>query len=241
MNGERFVTSAGARLWTTADGSGPLAIFCNGGPGCDDYLAPVSAMLEDLCRVVRFEPRGCGRSDYDGNYALETMIADLDAVREAYGGDECILCGHSFGADLALAYTMAYPGRVKGLVGISGGRMVDDREWSRIYHENRDRIGESYGGKEFIADPGVNEIGNRSWKEYIKREHLLRDLARISVPAIFIAGSEDIRPSWPARQLASLLPRGEFHEVAGAAHCIWLTHGGELNKLLHQSIARIIG
>ena len=40
----------------------------NGGPGCDDYLGPVSALVEDKARIIRFEPRECGRSDWDGNY-----------------------------------------------------------------------------------------------------------------------------------------------------------------------------
>lgn len=238
---ERFVTLDGARLWTTSDGSGPLLILLNGGPGCDDYLAPVAVMVEEICQVVRFEPRGCGRSDYDGRYDLKTAIGDLDGIRAAYGQERALLCGHSAGVDLALAYAMAHPQHVLGIVGIAGGRMVDDREWSRIYHENLDKIGESYGGKEFIADPLVNEIGNRSWKEYIKREHLLSDLARIAPPVIFIGGTEDIRPAWPTRQLASLIPRATYEAIEGAPHNIWLTHPDELKRLLRQSIERIIG
>ena len=38
----RFVQSDGARLWSTASGSGPPVICFNGGPGCDDYLEPVA-------------------------------------------------------------------------------------------------------------------------------------------------------------------------------------------------------
>ena len=58
----RYVSSGTGRLWWCASGAGtPLPIF-NGGPGCDDYLGPVAAMIDDLCRVIRFEPRGCGRS-----------------------------------------------------------------------------------------------------------------------------------------------------------------------------------
>ena len=46
----------------------------NGGPGCDDYLGPVAEMIDDLCQVIRFEPRGCGRSDWDGNYDIDTTL-----------------------------------------------------------------------------------------------------------------------------------------------------------------------
>ena len=72
---ERYVRSGEARLWTCSTGAGTPFLMFNGGPGCDDYLAPVAAMIEDMCEVVRFEPRGCGRSDWDGRYDVDVEIA----------------------------------------------------------------------------------------------------------------------------------------------------------------------
>ena len=72
---ERYVRSGEARLWTCSTGAGTPFLMFNGGPGCDDYLAPVAAMIEDMCEVVRFEPRGCGRSDWDGRYDVHTLQA----------------------------------------------------------------------------------------------------------------------------------------------------------------------
>ena len=71
---ESIITIGNTKVWTIKDGNGIPCILCNGGPGCDDYLAPISNMIRDLCEVVRFEPRGCGRSDYDGNYEIERTI-----------------------------------------------------------------------------------------------------------------------------------------------------------------------
>ena len=227
---EQFVTLEKARLWTTSNGKGIPLLLCNGGPGCDDYLGPVSALIEDRCQVVRFEPRGCGRSTYDGQYGLATTIADMEAIRQAYDIDRWVVGGHSAGPDVALAYALAYPSRVLGLIGIAGGRIVNDRDWSAVYREKRDTIGEDYGGKEFIADPAVNRMGNADWKAFIKRPTLLKDLAALQIPATFINSEQDIRPNWPTRQLAQLLPRGRYVEIAGAAHCSWLTHSEELKK-----------
>lgn len=237
---DRIIDNAGAKLWSTVTGTGPVnVILCNGGPGCDDYLGPVATLIEDRCRVVRFEPRGCGRSTRDGRYDLHTQLDDLDAVRRAYAMDRPILCGHSAGVDTILAYALRWPDRVRGLIGISGGRIVNDREWSRVYKENLARIGEDHGGKVFDADPRVNEIGNASWREFITAPTLLRDLARLDVPATFLFGTADIRPSWPTRQLAALLPRGEYVEIAGAAHSIWLTHADGLRVALIAVIERV--
>lgn len=234
---ERYLDNGGCRLWSIATGNeaGLPAILVNGGPGCDDYLWEVAAMIEPRCRVVRFEPRGCGRSDYDGNYDLDTMTADLDLVRDSYGFERTILIGHSFGPDLALAYTVRNPDRVAGVVAIAGGRIVNDRDWSEKYHRERDMRGERQP-KTFVADPRVNEIGNRTYRDYIKRPALLSELAAIACPVRFIAAGADIRPNWPARQLAHLIPDAGYTEIADAEHCIWMSHPAELKQALDAAL-----
>jgi len=224
---ERYVNT-GARLWTTVSGTGLPTLFFNGGPGCDDYLEPVARLIEDRCQVVRFEPRGCGRSEWDGSYDHDTLIQDADAVREAYGFDRCLLLGHSHGPNLALAYALQYPERTIGIIGLAGGKVLDDREWSRLYHERLESVGEDVGGKIWQADAAVNELGNASWREYCDRPSLYRELSELQVPCVFINGAEDIRPNWPTQQLAELIPNARYVEIQGAAHTICLTHANEL-------------
>ena len=59
---EQYVFSGNARIWTSTSGAGVPVLMFNGGPGCDDYLASVATLIEEVCQVIRFEPRGCGRS-----------------------------------------------------------------------------------------------------------------------------------------------------------------------------------
>ena len=77
---ERIVSSAdGTPLWTIAEGDGPLTILLSsGGPGCPDYLAPLSALLASRDRrVVRWEQRGVGRSGGDpaGPFTIAGCVA----------------------------------------------------------------------------------------------------------------------------------------------------------------------
>ena len=58
-------------------------------------------------------------------------------------------------------------------------------------------------------------------------------------PSVFINGGEDIRPNWPTRQLASLMPRGRYVEIPGAAHCIWLTHSARLRHELRRAVRQL--
>ena len=233
---EKYILIGESKIWTIKTGAGIPLILCNGGPGCDDYLEPVAKILEKRCEVVRFEPRGCGRSDYDGQYDLDTTINDIDQIRRAYGFEKILIAGHSAGVDFALAYTLHFPRHVEGMIGISGGRIVNDREWSAVYKQNRAEFGEDYGGKVFIADPEVNRVGNQSWRKYIRRPDLLKDIADIEIPVVFLLGEKDIRPAWPTQQLALLISKGRYREIAGAAHNIWLTHSMELEQELDLAL-----
>lgn len=237
---ERFVNAGNARLWTVDSGEGTPILFFNGGPGCDDYLQAVAELIEDRCRVIRFEPRGCGRSDWDGRYDLDTLLQDAEAIREAYGVDRWLLLGHSAGPNVALAYAMRFPERTLGVIGLAGGKFVDDREWSAIYRQRRDTIGEDLGGKVFHADPEVNRQGNADWKAFCRRPSVFRALADLACPCVFINGTEDIRPNWPTQQLAQLIPNAYYVEIPGAAHTIWLTHATALQSELQKALAFIL-
>lgn len=238
-NGDHLLMFGDTQLWSTASGAGQPVVFFNGGPGCDDYLQPVADLLMDRCRVIRFEPRGCGRSSWDGRYDVETLINDAEALRLAYGYERWILLGHSHGPNLALAYALRYPAHVIGIIGLAGGKIFDDRSWSAIYQERLATIGEDLGGKVFHADPDVNRQGNASWRAYCQRPTLLRELADLAIPCIFVNAANDIRPNWPTQQLAQLLPHGQYVEVADAAHSIWLTHTPELKQALQNALEQI--
>jgi len=238
--GESFVISGAARLWSTVSGTGTPIVFFNGGPGCDDYLEPVARLIDSEYQVVRFEPRGCGRSDWDGKYDLDTFLLDAEALRGTYAIERWVLLGHSHGPNLALAYALRHPSRTIGVIGIAGGKVVDDREWSEIYRARLNAVGEDSGGKQFHADPDVNRQGNASWRTYCKRPSLLRELADLDIPCVFINAADDIRPNWPTQQLAKLLPQARYVEILGAAHTIWLTHALELQNELWDAVAYIM-
>lgn len=236
---EQFVGSEGARLWTVTQGNGIPLVLCSGGPGCCDYLAPVGAMLDDMAQVIRFEASGCGRSDPLPAYSVATCLTNLEAVRQHYGIERWIVAGHSAGADLALAYTLAYPEHVLGFVCMSGGRIHNDREWHRIYSERRDQGLEILPPFDYPPNMEVNAQVNRSWKAYIQRPSLLKEISQVEQPALFVYGDQDIRPSWPMEQVAELLPNASFHMIAGADHHLWVTHAETLRGVLRAYVEEL--
>src|SRR4051794_16919298 len=106
----------GCSLWTAGSGSGDPLVLCHGGPGQWDYFDDVADLLHGSVRVIRWDQRGCGRSQRRGPYSIARSIADLDAVREQSAGPRTALLGHSWGAHLALRYAIDHPDRVSHLI-----------------------------------------------------------------------------------------------------------------------------
>ncbi len=217
--GEKFIEHTGVRLWTIDQGAGFPLMLCNGGPGLADYLQPIANMLTDFVRVIRFEQRGCGRSDAAGPYDIQTCLQDIEAIRRYYEIERWIIGGHSFGADLALLYALAYPQAAAGVVCLAGGMVSDDRQWHVEYR--RRRATEVIPETGYAVNRDVNRLMNRDWKRYIHRPSLLRELAQAQMPAVFVYGEQDIRPSWAVEQVACLMPNARFVLIPNAPHLLW--------------------
>lgn len=225
-----------ARLWFTVDGSGPPLLLANGGPGCGDYLGPVAAMLQARFRVVRFEPRGCGRSQHKGPYDVATALTDVQTLRAHIGASRWIVGGHSAGADLALATAMEHPDSTIGVLCLAGGRVHDDRQWHRVYDIGRTLRPETPPPGSEPYNLQVNARHSQSWKAFCKRPSLLRRLATLPLPVRYILAGDDIRPAWIYRQVAALVPDGGEAVVHGAGHNIWMTHAEPLRVALLQAL-----
>ena len=196
-------------------------------------------MLDDMAKVVRFEQRGCGRSDSAPSYDIETCVADLETIRNYYNIEQWIIGGHSWGADLALLYALEHSSRVAGLICIAGGRVHDDREWHAEYKRRKTEKGEYL--PEFLYPPNteVNKQVNASWKRYIKQPDLLSRISRLQIPALFVYGERDIRPSWPTEQIAHLMANARFELICDAEHVIWASHEHELRAILREFVGHI--
>ncbi len=128
----------GARLWTVTEGTGRPVVWCHGGPGDRDSLAPMSAMVADLVRGHRYEQRACGRSSGGPPFTMASSVADLEALRRHWGHRRWVAAGHSFGAALALAYALEHPDRAEAVVFVSCVVRLDGQpDWYEQYRQAR--------------------------------------------------------------------------------------------------------
>lgn len=198
-------------------GAGPDVVVLSGGPGCVHYLEDDDLAPRGM-QAWYPEPRGVGRSQ-GGPHDLGQAVADIEAIRRANGIDRWIVLGHSWGSDLAVRYALEHPDRVHSVVGVAGHGLHKDRFWSQTYESARHLEDDI----EIHWEPAIHDSLNASFVQWIHEADLFRRLADSTVAMAFIALQNDIRPAWPLRQLAALIPHGTFEEVPGVAHNVWAT------------------
>ncbi len=99
--------------------AGVPVVFVHGGPG--GGTSPRQRRLFDPAhyRIVLFDQRGAGRSvpfaDLGENTTWD-LVADMETIRETLGIQTWIVFGGSWGSTLGLAYAIAHPERVRGLI-----------------------------------------------------------------------------------------------------------------------------
>ena len=94
-------------------------LFLHGGPG--SHTRPGHRRFFDprFYHIVLFDQRGCGQSTPAGATVENTtshLVADIEALRRHLGLERMMLFGGSWGSTLALAYAIAHPDRVAGMV-----------------------------------------------------------------------------------------------------------------------------
>jgi pimeloyl-ACP methyl ester carboxylesterase len=120
----RFSTAGdGTRLAYAISGAGPPLVKAANWLGhlAYDWESPVwrhwLAELSGRFRLVRYDERGCGLSDWDiGQFSFDAWVDDLEAVVDAAGLDRFPLLGISQGGPVAIAYAVRHPERVTHLV-----------------------------------------------------------------------------------------------------------------------------
>jgi proline iminopeptidase len=134
-----YVSVNGVRLFVDIEGVGmvpegpvmrqkPTLVLVHGGPGADHSVyKPAFSALSDLCQIVYYDHRGCGRSE-DGpreSWTLAQWGDDLKGLCDTLGIEKPIVLGTSFGGFVAQAYATRHPGHAGKLILVTTAAKVD--------------------------------------------------------------------------------------------------------------------
>jgi pimeloyl-ACP methyl ester carboxylesterase len=170
---KKKVDIGGCRLYCEEEGKGVPIVLVNGGPGgTHHYFHPHFSRSKGFARIIYYDQRGCGLSDFipEGGYSLDQAVDDLDRLRKALEIEKWVVLGHSYGGLLAQCYAIKHPDRLLGLVLVCaspglGSRPLKSRQGDFISIEERGKM------QEIGNTPGLsgelilyNNFLNGDWK-----------------------------------------------------------------------------
>lgn len=105
-------------LFVVEEGEGPAVVFVHGTPSSSFEFRHVIRSLRDRCRCIAPDQLGFGRSDkpQDADYSVRGHQRRFALAMDALDVDDAIFVLHDFGTSFALAWMLANPDRVRGVV-----------------------------------------------------------------------------------------------------------------------------
>lgn len=235
-------------------GEGTAVILSHGFLMDGDMFEPQVAALRDAHRVITWDERGFGRTEFDGEpFTYWDSARDCLGLLDHLGVDGAVFGGMSQGGFISLRAALLAPERVRGLIlldtqaGLEDPAMIEGYEqmvstWLAVGPVPE--LAEAVAGI-IIDDPAVNPVWIAKWQGWDKalieqpfeclmgRDDLTGRLGEISCPALVVHGTGDTAISMDrARALADgLAGAGDVVEVDGA-HAANLTNPVPVNAAI---------
>ena len=206
--------------------------------------------LADDYRLVRYDQRGAGLSDWDvADISFDAWVTDLETVVDAAGLERFPILGISQGCSVAIAYAVRHPERVSALV-LYGGYTRGRNKRDEVVQAEQDaamleliRIGWGQANPAFRqvftslifpdATPEQMEAFNELQRRTTTPDNAVRiretsnnievtDLApRVTAPTLVMHVRDDATvPFEEGRRLAARIPDARFVALEGRNHLI---------------------
>jgi pimeloyl-ACP methyl ester carboxylesterase len=174
---DHFVVVENLRVHYIAIGVGRTVVMIHGNAGnVEDFEFGTVALLSPEYRVVAIDRPGHGSSDRPAQKAatIEYQAQLLHQTLSSLGISQPILVGHSWGAALALAYSLKYPDEVSGMVLLAPAAYPDKGENRLLQATTR--------------TPVIGDLALMLGKPFVGRRMLKRALAQAFYPQTMPVG-----------------------------------------------------
>ena len=236
-------------------GDGPAVIFSHGFLMDREMFAPQIAALAPEFRVIAWDERGFGETEFDGEpFTYWDSAADCLGLLDHLGIDRAVLGGMSQGGFLSLRAALSAPERVRALVLIDTQAGVEDPARLPAYRQMQetwlqvgpvDELAETIANL-IIGDPVLNEVWIAKWRGLplesmrapgdclFDRDDISERLGEISCPAIVLHGTADqsIEIERAEELCRGLSGCAGVVRIEGAPHASNLTHPDLVNPPL---------
>jgi 3-oxoadipate enol-lactonase len=240
-------------------GDGPPVVLAHGFLMDHEMFAPQVEALRGVYRVVTWDERGFGLTEFDGRpFTYWDSADDCVALMDHLGIDRAVVGGMSQGGFLSLRVALSQPERVRALVLLDTQSGTEDAEHVVAYNGMLemwaalgpvDDLANIVAG--IIIDDAVEspkwvakwqsrpkEIMVEPGRCLLTRDDISDRLSEIDCPALVVHGTDDTAITMDKAEAlaAALSGSGGVVKVAGA-HSASLTHPAPVNAAIIEFLA----
>ena len=224
----------GVNIHYEVAGEGPALILTHGYSSTGEMWAGQIAPLSEHFKVITWDMRGHGRSDYPADqveYSEAATVEDMAALLDAVGAKDAIVGGLSLGGYMSLAFHATHPGRTRALLIIDTGPGFKNDAARDGWNANAARTAERYEEKG-LPDPArvsaeVRLARHRDATGLARaargmlaqqNARVIESLPTIAVPAIVIVGANDTPFLAASDYMAAKIPGAKKAVIPDAGH-----------------------
>ncbi len=250
-----YLDRDGVRIYYEDQGAGPAILLTHG------YTATLRMWDRQIdafagrYRMICWDMRGHGESDSPGDtsaYSHAATVADMAAILDTCGVAQAVVGGLSLGGFLSLAFHLAHPDRVRGLMLFDTGpgyKKEDGRaQW--------DRLAESYAVR--FETKGLAALGSGSEVRMAKHRSaqglayaargilaqrdaaVIESLPHIDVPTLLLAGANDKPFLAGMDYMAAKIPNATKVLIADAGHAPNIEQPAAFNGVVASFLDRVV-
>ncbi len=228
------LTRDGVNIYYEAHGDGPAILLTHGYSATSQMWRGQIAPLSARHKLVIWDMRGHGQSDYPADpaaYSEEATVADMAALLDQVEAESAIVGGLSLGGYMSLAFHLRHPDRVRALLIIDTGPGFKKDEARDSWNKNALRTAERF------ETEGLGQLQSAS-RERATASHrdatglakaargmltqrdarVINSLPDIKVPSLVVVGDKDTPFLAAADYMSAKIPGARKVIIGNAGH-----------------------
>ena len=224
----------GIKIRYEVTGEGPALLLTHGYSSTGQMWQGQLATLSPHFKVITWDMRGHGASDYPQDlaaYSEEATVADMAALLDVVGADKAIVGGLSLGGYMSLAFHRAHPERTRALLIIDTGPGYKNDQardgWNANALRRAERLEAEGLGDLSTASAEVRQARHRDATGLARAARgmltqrdarVMESLPTIAVPAVVIVGADDTPFLAASDYMAAKIPGAKKVVIENAGH-----------------------
>lgn len=240
-----YLDRDGVKIFYETEGDGPPVLLSHGYSATSRMWDEQVAHLKDRYRVIRWDFRGHGESDYPDDqraYSETATVADMAAILDACDVDRAAVGGLSLGGYMSLAFNLKHAERVRALMLFDTGpgfkKDAARDAWNERAMERADKL-ETDGlaalssSREVMSSKHRDATGLAGAARGMLTQRdasVIQSLPAIAVPTLVLVGADDTPFLGATEYMAAKIPQSTHVVIPDAGHAANLDQPAAFNR-----------